>query len=167
MSGRICHKWGEGMTLTPKQERYCINRAIKKMSQRKAYLDAYPRAEKWKPKTVDEEACRIEKESKISARIKELQEEEKEQIQREAKWTREDAFDALKWMLDKAREEVEGKGEFSSPCVSAITNAVKELNEIFEVTAEKGETANDGFIEALNGQAVEVWNDEENGDIPV
>lgn len=167
MSGRTCHKWGEVMTLTPKQERYCINRAIKKMSQRKAYLDAYPRAEKWKPKTVDEEACRLEKESKISARIKELQEEEKEKIQEEAKWTRDDAFEALKWMLDKAKEEVTEKGEFSGPCVSAITNAVKELNDIFEVSAEKTEEENDGFIEALNGQASEVWDDEENGNVPV
>ena len=167
MSGRICHKWGEGVKLTPKQERYCINREIKKMSQRKAYLDAYPRAQKWKPKTVDEEACRLEKNSKISARLEELREEEREKIRQEAKWTREDAFDALKWMLDTAREEVTEKGEFSGPCVSAITNAVKELNEIFEVSEEKGETVNDGFIEALNGQAVEVWNDEENGDTPV
>lgn len=137
------------------------------MSQRKAYLDAYPAAAKWKPKTVDEEACRLEKNSKISARLEELREEEKAKIQAEARWTREDAYEALKWMLDNAREEFTSKGEFTGPCVSAITNAVKELNDIFEVSAEKAESADDGFIEALNGQASEVWDDEENGDVPV
>lgn len=88
-------------------------------------------------------------------------------MQQEAKWTRDDAFKTLNWLIEKAKQEVETKGEITSPCVSAITSAAKELNAIFAVAEEKTETANDGFIEALNGQAGEVWDDEENGDLPV
>jgi hypothetical protein len=116
--------------------------------------------------TVDENACRLANDSKILARREELRQEQSKQIALEAKWTRQDAFKTLNKLIAKAEEEIETRGEMSSPNVSAIINAVKELNEIYEVTAETTEKENDGFIEALNGQAKEVWNDED-GDIPV
>lgn len=153
--------------LTPKQEQYCKNRALKKMSQRKAYLDAYPQAKEWQPNTVDARACELERESKIIVRIKELQDELKEDILKEAAWTRQDAFDTLKKLIDTANEEMGFADKISMPCVRAIVDAVKELNGIFDVTAETTDKQNDGFIDALNGQAKEVWNDEENGDIPI
>ena len=137
------------------------------MSQRKAYLDAYPQSKEWQPNTVDARACELERESKILVRIKELQDELKEDILQEAAWTRQDAFDTLKKLIDTATEEMKFADKISMPSVKAIIDAVKELNSIFDVTAEKTETENDGFIEALNGQAKEVWNDEENGDIPI
>ena len=55
----------------------------------------------------------------------------------------------------------------SGSVATAIINSVKELNGIYEVCAEETITESDGFIEALNGQAKEVWNDEEQGDIPI
>ena len=139
--------------LTPKQEKFCQNIAIKQMTQRQAYIEAYPTAKNWKPETVDETACRlVNQNSKINARINELREEEKEKISREAKWTRDDAFDALNWMLKKAKEEVEVKGEFTGPCVSAITNATKELNVIFAVGAEtKGKGVLEDILDAVRG----------------
>lgn len=153
--------------LTPKEEQYCKNRAIKKMSQRQAYIDAYPNATKWKANTIDARACELEAESKITVRIKELQDELKEEMLKEAAWTRQDALNELKALIDRAKKEMDETGSMSGPNVSAIVNSVKELNAIYEVTAEKTEANNDGFIEALNGQACEVWNDEEQGDIPV
>lgn len=137
------------------------------MSQRAAYIDAYPKAKDWKMSTVDENACRLANNSKILARREELRQEQSKEIALEAKWTRQDAFNTLNKLIAKAEEEIETRGEMASPNVSAIINAVKELNAIYEVTAEKTETEKDGFIEALNGQAKEVWNDEEHGDIPV
>lgn len=137
------------------------------MSQRVAYIDAYPKAKDWKMSTVDENACRLANNSKILARREELRQEQSKEIALEAKWTRQDAFNTLNKLIAKAEEEIETRGEMASPNVSAIINAVKELNAIYEVTAEKTETEKDGFIEALNGQAKEVWNDEEHGDIPV
>ena len=55
-------------------ERYCQNR-IKGMTQRKAYLDAFPRSRKWKPETVDCKACNLEATDKAAARLAELREQ--------------------------------------------------------------------------------------------
>ena len=140
--------------LTPKQERFCQNLEIKKMSQRQAYIDAYPKAKNWKPKTVDEAACRLVKENcKISARLKELREEEKENIRMEAKWTREDAHKELTWLLNKAKAEIEEKGEITSPCVAATINSIKELNAIFAVdeTGENKQGVLTDILEAVKG----------------
>lgn len=153
--------------LTPKQERFCQNLEVKRMSQRWAYIDAYPKANDWKKSTVDEKACILANSDKILARRKELRKEQSKEIAKEAKWTRQDAFKTLNKLIAKAEEEIEIRGEMSSPNVSAIINAVKELNGIYEVGTEGTDAESDGFIEALNGQAKEVWNDEEQGDIPI
>lgn len=153
--------------LTPKQEQYCKNRAILKMSQRKAYIDAFPSAKEWKLETVDTKACNLEAEDKILARIKELQDEIKAEMMQQAEWTRKDALNELKRLIDRANREMDETSSMSGPNVSAIINAVKELNDIYEVGAETTEQESDGFIEALNGKAGEVWNDEETGDIPI
>lgn len=58
--------------LTPKQEAYCQARA-RGLSQRKAYREAYPHSQQWKDNAVDPQASRLEALPKISARIKELQ----------------------------------------------------------------------------------------------
>lgn len=124
--------------LTAKEELFCQNLEVKKLSQRKAYLDAYPNSKRWQPKTVDERACRLARSDKILARREELRNEQSEEIKKEAKWTREDAFENLKWMLDKAKEETEKNEGFSGPCVSAITSAIKELNVLYEVMEKSG-----------------------------
>ena len=59
------------MLSNAKEEKYCQARASGK-SQRKAYLEAFPSARKWKDSTVDSKACNLEKTEKISARLKEL-----------------------------------------------------------------------------------------------
>lgn len=153
--------------LTPKQEQYCKNRAIKKMTQRQAYINAYENAEQWKPETIDNKACNLEHEHEIMARIKELQDEVKEEMLKEAAWTRKDALDELKRLIERANKEMDETQTMSGPNVSAIINAVKELNDIYDVAGESTTDENDGFIDALNGQANEVWDNEENGDIPL
>lgn len=57
--------------LTAKQEKFVRN-LIKGMSQREAYKNSYD-AENMSDKTIDEEACRLFNDSKISARYRELQ----------------------------------------------------------------------------------------------
>lgn len=56
--------------LTPKQEKFVRN-LINGMSQREAYKNSYD-AENMTDKTIDEEACRLFNDSKISARYQEL-----------------------------------------------------------------------------------------------
>ena len=58
--------------LTAKQEKFVRN-LISGMSQREAYKNSYD-AENMTDKTIDEEACRLFADSKISARYKQLQE---------------------------------------------------------------------------------------------
>ena len=152
--------------LTPQQEQYCKNRAINKMSQRKAYRNAYKESEKMQDNSVDVAACRLEADNKISLRIKELQDEIKAEMKQQAEWTRKDALNELKSLIERANKEMDETNSMSGPNVSAIVNAVKELNSIYEVTAETDERESDGFIDALNGKAGEVWN-EETGDIPI
>lgn len=137
------------------------------MSQRDAYIDAYPKAKDWKPSSIDEVACRLANDVKILSRREELRQEQSDQIANEAAWTRKDALNELKKLITRANNEMDTTGTMSGPNVSAIINAVKELNEIYEVGAETTETEQDGFIEALNGQAREVWNDEEDSNIPI
>lgn len=57
--------------LTAKQEKFVRN-LIQGMSQREAYKNSYD-AENMADKTIDEEACRLFNDSKISTRYKELQ----------------------------------------------------------------------------------------------
>lgn len=152
--------------LTPKQEEYCRNRALKKMTQKDAYRNAY-NASNMTDNAVAVEACRLEDNPNVALKIKELEDEQKAEILKENKWTRDNAYTELKWLIDKAKKEIEDTDNVSSSTASAIINSVKELNSIYEVTAEAIETEEDGFIEALNGEAGEVWDDENNGDIPV
>ncbi len=58
--------------LTGKQEKFVRN-LIKGMTQREAYKNSYD-AENMTDKTIDEEACRLFNEPKITARYQELQE---------------------------------------------------------------------------------------------
>lgn len=142
--------------LTPKQERFCQNLEVKRMSQRAAYIDAYPKAKDWKPSTVDENACRLANNGKILARREELRQEQSKEIAQEAKWTRQDAFNTLNKLIAKAEEEIEISEGMSGPNVSAIINAVKELNTIYAV-AEK--TEGKGVLEDILNAVRGIDND--------
>lgn len=89
--------------LDVKKEKYCQARSGGK-SQRQAYLDAYPSSKKWKPETVDSKACNLEKDVKVSARLKELAEEN----QKAAGLTRKKLLDKLEDIINT--DEVTFKG---------------------------------------------------------
>lgn len=55
-----------------KHEKFVQN-LIRGMSQRQAYLDAFPSSKKWKEATVDSRACELAKNSKVMGRLAELQ----------------------------------------------------------------------------------------------
>ena len=59
------------MKLTPAREIYCQAR-FRGLSQRKAYLEAYPGSKEWKDRTVDKRACELEKEGNVLGRLEEL-----------------------------------------------------------------------------------------------
>ncbi|MDR2486618.1 MAG: terminase small subunit [Clostridiales Family XIII bacterium] len=57
-------------TITKQQSAYIRERLAGK-SQRKAYMAAFPSRRWWKPSTIDQYACRLEADGKISARLAE------------------------------------------------------------------------------------------------
>lgn len=57
--------------LTPKQETYCQERFVNKLSQRQAYKKAYD-TKNMADKTIDEKACLLESNDKVVARRDEL-----------------------------------------------------------------------------------------------
>lgn len=57
--------------LTPKQETYCQERFVNKLSQRQAYKKAYD-AENMNDNTIDRRAFELEQNGKVKAREKEL-----------------------------------------------------------------------------------------------
>lgn len=80
-----------------------------------------------------------------------MREEESARIKQEARWTREDAYKELEWLLKRAREEAD-RGELTSPCVSAITQAVKGLNDLYNVNEKKGgRGALEEILDAVRG----------------
>jgi len=68
---------------TPREEVF-IAELIKGKSQRKAYLEAYPRSEKWKPETVDKRAYELNKRGYISGRFEELKQKVVDEIEKES-----------------------------------------------------------------------------------
>lgn len=114
--------------LTAKQEFY-VQGLISGLSQREAYKRAYPRT-KMKDKTIDEVASKMLKNKKIYTRYAEIMDEHKQK----ALWTREDAVNTLKWLLNQSIESVKSekfdKGYVRQGTANAIVSTVKELNEL-------------------------------------
>ncbi len=59
--------------LSPQMDAFALNMVGGDMSASDAYRKAYPKTKDWKPKTVNEAASRLMSNSKIRARIAELQ----------------------------------------------------------------------------------------------
>ena len=62
------------MNITQGQENFLQN-LMQGMSQRQAYISAFPKAKKWKPESVDAQACNLLKSPKVQVRFAELRKE--------------------------------------------------------------------------------------------
>lgn len=85
------------------------------LAQAEAYRRAYPRSVNWKPDTVWSAASRLLRNSKVAARVAELQ----SALQKKELWTREKSVKALANAYKIALEKMNSQG---------MTGAVKELN---------------------------------------
>ena len=113
--------------LTPKQEKY-VQGLVAGLSQRKAYRGAYPNSNKWKDKSVDEEASKLFAIPKVRTRYNELMNEHKEK----ALWTREEAVEALKWLYKQSIESIQehDEGYVRQGTSAALLGAIQELNKL-------------------------------------
>ena len=100
---------GEGRTgknkLTKAQEVF-IHHLLKGSSQREAFLQAYPRARKWKPTSVDCEASKLTKRPNIKQRFDMLLQEFREKEQLSTQWAREHSIATLRSVIDFNIDEI-------------------------------------------------------------
>ena len=121
-------KGGGSVTrLTAKQEKY-VQGLVAGLSQRQAYIKAYPNARKWNDNSVDSRASNLLKTDKVLTRYNELLDEHKEK----ALWTREDSINKLIWLIEKATVSIEehDEGYTRQATANALLNAVQELNKL-------------------------------------
>ena len=115
--------------LTAKQEKF-VQGLVSGLSQRQAYYEAFPNSKKWKPETVDNKASKLFKENEILARYNELMDEHKEK----ALWTREEAVNTLKWLIQKSINSINSKdfdnGYVRQGTSGALLSAIQELNKL-------------------------------------
>ena len=113
--------------LTPKQEKY-VQGLVAGLSQRQAYIQAYPKASDWKENSVDRQASTLLKNPKVLARYNALMEEHKNK----ALWTREEAVNELKWLYKQAIKSIEDQDEgyVRQGTSSALLGAIQELNKL-------------------------------------
>lgn len=64
-------------------------------------------------------------------------------------WTKEDACAALRWMIDMAQTDTFNSGELGRNAITAVTYAVKELDDIFNVRAAGEDDAVADILAAL------------------
>lgn len=113
--------------LTAKQEKF-VQGLVSGLSQRQAYIAAYPSAKKWKENNVDSNASQLFKNTKVLQRYNELMDEHKDK----ALWTREEAVNELKWLFNQAKESINlhDEGYVRQGTANAILGAIQELNKL-------------------------------------
>lgn len=119
--------------LTAKQEKY-VQGLIAGLSQRQAYIKAYPNSKKWKENSIDRQASTLLKNTKVLARYNELLDEHKEK----ALWTREDAINKLVWLVEQSMKSIEEQddGYVRQGTSGALISAIQELNKLEAVQPE-------------------------------
>lgn len=116
--------------LTPKQEAYCKARA-RGLTQKAAYREAYD-AERMKDSTVYVRASELEAKSNITVRIRDL----RNMAARSVMWELQDAARHLMEIIELAmpiyKEKAE-RGEIDNKARLAITESIRQLNEMFGI----------------------------------
>ena len=136
---------------------------MKGMSQRQAYLNAFPNSRKWKEATVDNKAYMLLKKDEILARYKELQEKAKDEAIIQSK----EIQQILQKIIKREEEELETiilddgstRNIKKSAKLDTILKAVQELNKMqgnnldrLEVRDSREHSKLDKILEQLNGE---------------
>lgn len=124
------------MLTNPRHETF-VQSIIGGMSQRKAYIEAYPNAAKWKPETVDSKASHLFAEDKVRTRYEELQAE----TAKDAKISRVKLLKRLDCLADKSERVItqvyDEEGRINFNASQALISATKELLPFAEDEAEE------------------------------
>lgn len=123
------------MGLTAKQEKFCQGVA-KGLSYSDAYREAY-NADKMSEKTAWENASRLAKNSKVTARLEEL----RGKIEEELKYSARESFDKLKSLQSMAED---------SGNINAAIKAEELKGKLAGIYVEKKDVALHGYEEFLS-----------------
>lgn len=113
--------------LTNKQELY-VQGLVSGLSQRKAYINAGYSTQGKSDDYIDQQASKLFANTKVLARYNELMEEHRDK----ALWTREDAINTLKWLVDQSVLSIESvdEGYVRKSTADAIIGSIQELNKL-------------------------------------
>lgn len=132
---------------TPKQEAFARAVASGK-SLADAYRSAYSTA-KMKPETIRKAAHELAQHSNVSPLIEKYREEIERKTIEAAVWTKIDASNALKWLMDICKESIElsymTSNKVDNSARRGYTDAIAELNRINRVDSQ-GDTDGDVHI---------------------
>lgn len=113
--------------LTNKQELY-VQGLVSGLSQRKAYITAGYSTQGKSDDYIDQQASKLFANTKVLARYNEIMEEHRDK----ALWTREEAVNTLKWLVDQSVLSIEGvdEGYVRKSTADAIIGSIQELNKL-------------------------------------
>ena len=93
--------------LTEQEEVFCQAIVVEHLTQRQAYLKAYPNKAYLKSNSMDIAAHFLFHKGKIQERVKEISNTIRNNGNLQALWTRENSIEKLKYVIDKNQEEME------------------------------------------------------------
>lgn len=98
------------MTPTPKvltrPQEVFIHRLVDGMTQRQAYLKAYPARKKWKDISIDSTASELLKSPRVQARYQEVLKEMRLDEQSKSKWSRDQSIRSLREVIDRNEQDL-------------------------------------------------------------
>ena len=134
--------------LTNKQELY-VQGLVSGLSQRKAYINAGYSTQGKSDDYIDQQASKLFANTKVLARYNELMEEHRDK----ALWTREDAINTLKWLVDQSVLSIESvdEGYVRKSTADAIIGSIQELNKLEDLyPSEKQEIELSGGVQFVD-----------------
>ena len=142
--------------LTDKQERFCQN-IIEGMSQADAYRQAYPN-NNMADKTIQENACRLAKNPKVKARIKEL----RDNLAKPSIMTAQDRLEFLTRVINGEQGEKEIQVIDGEPIEIDVPTSLKnKLNAIDIMNKMQGEYVQKVEAEVTNAVNIHIELSEE------
>ena len=91
-------------TLTKQQEKY-VNYLVEGMTQRQAYLKAFPQSKKWKDATVDSKASILFAQKKVRARFHELNQIVRDNLVKDTIATQQEALEFFTRLMRREEKE--------------------------------------------------------------
>lgn len=145
--------------LTAKQEKF-VQELVRGKTQRQAMLSAYPSRKKWKAASLDQQASREFRKPHVRARYNQVIEEIRETEQKSSLWTREQAIDTLKYVINVNQADLERMQAAADKELEILQKQINEdpdnAAEIIQTMINKrkrlraSHTNNKGIVDAVS-----------------